>query len=59
MNRTDPQNGETSVSREAAITIWFDQALKVGGQEVEFVLTGQVEKPMVSLLAEIDIMAKV
>jgi RHS repeat-associated protein len=41
VTRSEPQSGATGVPRDTAITVFFDQALHVGGEEVEF----RVEDP--------------
>jgi RHS repeat-associated protein len=38
--RTTPEIGATSVPLDSDVTVFFDKALKVGGQNVEFVLAG-------------------
>jgi hypothetical protein len=45
--RTEPVDGETGVARDAALTVFFDRALHVGGEEVEF----RVEDPQGTPLA--------
>jgi hypothetical protein len=38
--RTEPVDGETGVARDAALSVFFDRALKPGGQDVVFAVTG-------------------
>ena len=38
--RTEPEREESGVARRTAVTVYFDQALGVGGQDLRFTLAG-------------------
>ena len=40
MSRADPEREEGGLARRAAMTVYFDQALGVGGQDLRFTLAG-------------------